>query len=181
LYYFMNKPDSNRSHRRAFFAILVMAMLSMPSLAEAQFVIVTNAKSPIDSLSMQELQKVFKGQAIGPQKDTPLQIIEYDPACDRFYGILYDQNAYAIAKHWLRLIFAGERVKPPKNFTEIAPFLEFLSENRYTIGFLTTKTFLEIKSKIPTFSGNKNIRAVMIDGWNYGDAQYPLKPSKRKK
>lgn len=147
-------------------AVVIFAVFVLRPAAVAQYVIVTNARSTIDSLSMNELQKIFKGQSIGRQNSLPLQILEYDPICDDFYEKLYGQNAYAIAKHWLRLILAGERVQPPKSFSDINKYAEFIAKNENTIGFLAMQTFCSMKKD--------SIKAVVINGQSYRDAKYPL-------
>jgi len=169
----MVKTKKNSLQFCASFAFLLVAILILPSPLEAQFVVVTHAKSDIDSLSLEDLRRIFKGQSIGKQKETPLQIVEFDPACDAFYDKLYGQNAYSIAKHWLRLIFAGERVNPPENFSDLDKFLEYLGKNENTIGFLPQETFAALK--------NKSIKAVVVEGWDGNQSNLlRKKPGRRK-
>lgn len=143
-----------------------------PSWSLAQVVIVVPAKSSIDSLSTKELQKLFKGQ-FESSKETPIQIVEYVPLSDAFYTQLYGLNAYAMGKHWLRLIFSGERALPPKSFSEISRFMRFLVTHDNTIGFLPAQAFQQIH--------NDPIRAVVVDGRDYRHPQYPLQEEARKK
>jgi hypothetical protein len=149
------------------FAIGVLLVVLLPVCASSQIIIVVPAKSKIDSLTSKELQKIFKGEPAGPWQLTPLQIVEFAPAGDDFYMQLYGANAYAIAKHWLRLIFSGARVLPPKNFYEAPKFLSFLAAHDNAIGFLPLELFQQVK--------DYSVRAAIIDGRDYHHPQYLLR------
>lgn len=154
-----------RARSLAFGVLLIVALLAVP--ASSQIIIVVPAKSRIDSLSSKQLQKIFKGEPAGPKQLTPLQIVEFAPAGDDFYMQLYGANAYAIAKHWLRLIFSGARVLPPKSFSEAAKFLSFLAAHDNAIGFLPLELLQPAK--------DTSIRAVIIDGRDSHHPQYLLR------
>jgi hypothetical protein len=159
-------PHHKIPARCLFFGALLIAAL-LPVRAAAQIVVVVPVKSKIDSLSSRELQKIFKGEPAGPKQLSPLQIVELAPASDEFYRQLYGANAYAMAKHWLRLIFSGERVLPPKSFSEAAKFLGFLTAHDNAIGFLPRGFFEQVK--------DNSIRAVSIDGRDFHHPQYLLR------
>lgn len=148
-------------------ALGALLVVFLPVCASAQIIIVVPAKSKIDSLSSKELQKIFKGEPAGPKQLGPLQIVEFAPAGDDFYVQLYGVNSYAIAKHWLRLIFSGSRVLPPKSFSEAAKFISFLAAHDKAIGFLPQDLFQQSKDNF--------IRAVVIDGRDYHHPQYLLR------
>ena len=154
--------------------MVLLFCMTIARSGEAQYVIVTNNRSTIDSLTINQVQKVFKGQPINKVNVQTLQIVEFDPACDAFYQQLYGLNSYSLAKHWLRLIFAGERVYPPKNFTNLVEFNDFIEKNQNAIGFLPRSAYEEVKN-------SAHLRAVVIDGKNYLDPAYPLREAKKKK
>ncbi|MFQ5602832.1 MAG: hypothetical protein ACE5HS_06145 [bacterium] len=133
----------------------------------AQIVIVVPAKSPVDSLSTKTLQKIFKGQPVEKGDGRLFQIVEFSSVSDEFYKKLYNLDAYAIGKHWLRLIFSGERVLPPKNFSAMNKFMKCLLSKGNTIGFLSAEEFKINKSD--------SVRAVVIDGHNFLDPNYTFK------
>ncbi|MDZ7364328.1 MAG: hypothetical protein ONB43_00445 [candidate division KSB1 bacterium] len=151
---------------RSFVTGTLLAAL-LPGTAASQIVVVVPAKSKIDSLSSKDLQKIFKGEPAGPKQLTPLQIVEFAPAGDDFYTQLYGANSYAIAKHWLRLIFSGARVLPPKSFSDAAKFLGYLAAHDNAIGFLPLELLQQAK--------DNSIRAVLIDGRDYHHPQYLLR------
>ncbi|MFQ5864128.1 MAG: hypothetical protein ACE5IW_02755 [bacterium] len=151
------------------FGILVAAI--WPAHARAQIVVVVPATSSIDSLSIKDLQRIFKGQPVKKSDETICQIVEFAPASDAFYKKLYDLDTYSIGKHWLRLIFSGERVLPPKYFSKVNKFLKYLVEHENTIGFLTVEVFNTIKSE--------SIRSVIIEGRSYQDSRYPLRENRK--
>ncbi len=159
-------PDHKILARRFAFGVLLIIAL-LPVCASSQMIIVVPAKSKIDSLSSKELQKIFKGEPAGPGQLTPLQVVEFAPAGDDFYMSLYGANSYAIAKHWLRLIFSGARVLPPKSFSEAPKFLSFLAAHDNAIGFLPLELFQQVK--------DNSVHAVIIDGRDYHHPQYLLR------
>ncbi len=138
----------------------------MPSSSDAQIVVVVSAESTVDSLSFKEVQKIFKGQPIKKTGETPCQVLEFAPSSDAFYNKLYRLDAYTMGKHWLRMIFSGERVVPPKNFSNPKKLLKFLSTREQAIGFITATHYLEMK--------DESIRTVVIDGTRFNQAQYPF-------
>jgi hypothetical protein len=158
-------PHDKILARRLVFGVLLAVLL--PVCAASQIIIVVPAKSKIDSLASKELQKIFKGEPAGPKELVPLQIVEFAAAGDDFYMQLYGANSYAIAKHWLRLIFSGARVLPPKSFSEAAKFLSFLAAHDNAIGFLPLELFQQAK--------DNSIRAVIIDGRDHHHPQYLLR------
>lgn len=157
----------NNRHRLAAYIALAAALWLRPDEAPAQIVIVVPDKSSIDSLSTKELQKLFKGQPVVAGKETPIQIVEFAPISDALYNQLYGLTAYAMGKHWLRLIFSGERVLPPKSYSEIQKFRRFVGTHDNAIGFLPAEAF--------TQAGNDSLRAVIINGRDYRHPQYTLR------
>ncbi|RMI13164.1 MAG: hypothetical protein D6681_06090 [Calditrichaeota bacterium] len=145
---------------------LALIIWLVPEYASAQIVVVVPDKSPLDSLSFKEVQKVFKGQPIDKVEEPP-QVVEYAPAGDAFYQMLYDLTAYAMGKHWLRMIFSGQRVRPPKSFTEVDRLVKYMAEHENTIGFLPRELFEHLE--------DSPIRAVVIDGFRYDHPQYAFK------
>lgn len=151
---------------------LLALTLSTDRLA-AQIVVVVPSSSHVDSLSTTELRKIFMGQRIGKPKETPFQILEFGPVVEVFYKKLYGLGSYAIAKHWLRLIFSGEKVLPPRHFTSSKKFVQYLLRRDNAIGFLPADVFRTIKTD--------SIRAVTIDGRSFLHPQYALSQTSKKK
>lgn len=147
---------------------VVFFLGSVPAEASGQIVVVVPSKSEIDTLSFKDLQKIFKGQRVKALAK-PCQVVEFAPLSDAFYKKLYDLDAYTVGKHWLRLIFSGERVLAPKNFSEIDNFLKYLKEHANAIGFLRAEAFDKLKGD--------PVRAVVIEGFGYQDARYILRDS----
>ncbi len=150
----------------SFINVLCLICL-LGSKAHAQIVIVVPKSSSIDSLTSEELRKIFKGQPIGNPKQYPVQIVEYNDISDDFYRALYGQSAYAMGKYWLRLIFSGERVLVPKSFSNVDRFVDFLKKHDNAIGFLPVDIYNKLDPSV--------IHHVVIDGKKYDDPHYSLK------
>ncbi|RMD95958.1 MAG: hypothetical protein D6814_12285 [Calditrichaeota bacterium] len=153
--------------------IFCLCALAPIEASRAQFVIIAPANSCIDSLSMRQLQKLFKGQPLKTCLEMPVQIVEYAPVSDAFYKKLYGLGVYAIGKHWLRLIFSGERVLPPKSFSEPRKLLKFLHEHENAIGFLPEDVYRKNRQNA--------IKDVVIEGRSHTDSLYVLKAKLKKK
>ncbi len=145
----------------------ILFMLIAPANMWAQFVIVVPQNSSIDSLSHEQLYKAFKGQHLDEKIPQPLQIVEFEPESDDFYEQLYGMNAFAVGKLWLRKIFAGDRVFPPKNFSDLDKYVDFIKKNRRAVGFLSKGKFLKIKQG--------SLKAIVIDMMSYNQPGYRLK------
>jgi hypothetical protein len=146
---------------------LVLALLWLAFFAghaAAQILVVVPAKSKIDSVTSKDLQKLFKGQAASHFPPASFQIVEFAPSNDAFYGRLYNLSAYVMGKHWLRVIFAGERVLPPKSFSEAAQFFKFFAEHDNALGFLPA----ELLPQAPPGT----LRALVVEGRDYSHAEY---------
>lgn len=144
---------------------VLLTVLAQTTLASAQLVLVVSKESPIDSLSAKEIRKIFKGQSLVHAGNRPLQVVEYSPERERFYKILYDQSSYSIAKHWLRLIFSGERVVPPKSFSDPKRLCKYVSQAQNAVSFLPRSLFEEYRYDYA-------IKAVVVDGRHYQDRDY---------
>jgi len=160
----MSHPKGTWNH---FLLLAILVVVLTPLCSPAQTVVVVPATSRFDSLSFKDLQKIFKGQSVDASKGVPLQIVEYGPASDEFYTQLYEQNAYTIGKHWLRLIFSGERVLPPKSVSKIEKFVRILTARENAIGFLPAAVFEKVRKEA--------IRAIVVDGRDYRHPQYGLR------
>ncbi|KAA3617934.1 MAG: hypothetical protein DWQ05_07770 [Calditrichaeota bacterium] len=151
---------------RNFVLIFLFISLATAGTVSAQFVIVAHKDCAIDSLSRKDLHKLFKGQVINAPAAQPLQVVEFEPVSDQFYGQLYGMNSFAVGKHWLRLIFAGERVLPPKNFSDLQRFVDFLLKQKRGVGFLPLATFKQLKSD--------SLKALVIENKSYLQRGYRL-------
>lgn len=151
---------------------LFLAGLLLPPAARSQFVIVVPKSSCIDSLSMKELEGYFKGSPVKPCSASPTQIVEFSPASEKFYQKLYGVSSYSIGKHWLRQIFSGERVLPPKSVHALEAFIAYMQKYENTIGFLPREIFVKGKKSA--------LRAVVIEGHTYRDPDYALRDGFKK-
>ncbi|MFQ5640409.1 MAG: hypothetical protein ACE5IR_20710 [bacterium] len=138
----------------------------IPASARAQFVVVVPEKSPVDSLSLNELRMVFKGFSIDTDQKTPFRIVDFDPVSNDYYNVLYGAGADTMAKYWLRLIFTSNRVLPPKNFSNAHKLKTFIETHDDAIGFLPLSLFEKIKGT--------GIRALIINGRSYHSELYLL-------
>ncbi len=142
-----------------------------PGCLQAQIVIVVPTSSDIDSLSSDELKLIFQGESSTGGSHGLSQVVEFGPAGDDFYQLLLKTDAYGMGKRWLRLVFSGAKVLPPKRFTNARKFLRYLKKHDNAIGFLPIDALLN--------AGSDSVRAVVIDGLDHTQTRYLFKQSSR--
>jgi len=148
-------------------SLFVLALtMAAPTRVAAQIILVVPARSTVDSLSLRQVRSLFKGRQPESLGNELIQLVEYAPSADEFYGILYHLDSHAIGKLWLRLIFAGARVRPIKSFSGPEKFLKFVATTENALGFISSRY-------IRRASGD-SLKTVSIDGHHFTDKDYPL-------
>jgi hypothetical protein len=92
-----------------------------------------------------------------------IQVVEFTPIRKEFYERVLDMSESRVKRHWIGVLFAGERTVPPKEFHEVAELREFLAANSNAIAF------------IPLSQVAAPLKVVSVDGFSPSSAGYPLK------
>lgn len=131
--------------------------------ATTPIAVVVGQKSPLQNLSMSDLRRVYLGEAARLDKVEGVQVVEFTPIRREFYERVLDMSEARFKRHWIGLLFAGERTVPPKEFHEVAEVREFLAANPNAIAF------------IPLNQVAAPLKVVSVDGFSPSSAGYPLK------
>jgi ABC-type phosphate transport system substrate-binding protein len=115
---------------------LVLLLLCIACRANADWLVVVGAESPIDKLSAKQVADIFLARtrsldAVG--RVTPLQLGD-DERYD-FYQRISSKTPAQINSYWTALIFTGKG-KPPKVLRDRGQWLDTLSHDPGAISFL---------------------------------------------
>jgi hypothetical protein len=125
---------ANRS--RLLFA-LILALLAWTRV-EADMVVVVNAKSGVERLSMDEVVNIYMGryrQLPSGLPAVPVDQPDAMPEKARFYRLLVNKDLSEINAYWARLIFSG-KTSPPRQARSAAEVVEWVAKQRGGIAYL---------------------------------------------
>jgi ABC-type phosphate transport system substrate-binding protein len=117
--------------------LLGLALLPWWS-ANADLVVVVNAKSGVDKLSVDEVINIVMGRYRQLPSGIPAQPIdqpESQPERARFYRLLVNKDLPEINAYWARLIFSG-KTRPPQQANSQAEVVNWLASQRGAIGYM---------------------------------------------
>lgn len=130
---------------RCFFVLLAgLALLAPTGLlwAQQQFVVIVNASNPVETLSRQEVSRMFlktrtrwdHGERVR-SSDLP----ESSETRQTFSYVVHGQSSRRIEEHWQTLIFSGREVPPPKKASE-EEVVDYVGRHLGGIGYVSPGT-----------------------------------------
>ena len=117
---------------------LTLALLFLSQAARSDVVVIVSAKSPIASLSADQVTRIFLGKSTAfPNHDPAYPIDQPQGAAvrDEFYEKVVHKDASQLAAYWAKIIFTGEG-RPPKLVKGDKEVVRTISENPGAIGYL---------------------------------------------
>ncbi len=106
--------------------------------AEADMVVVVNARSGVERLTQDDVINIFLGryrQFPSGLAALPVDQPENLPEKARFYRVLVNKDLPEINAYWARLIFSG-KTSPPYQAKSAAGVMDWLARNRGAIGYI---------------------------------------------
>lgn len=126
-----------RSLLRSFLlAGLVFWLVSGP--AQADLVVVVNARSGVAAMTRNEIINVFFGrnrQFFNGLEAQPVDLVDVHPDRARFYAALVGKELSEVNAYWSRQLFSG-RMQPPPRVASPEEVLKWVSARPGGIGFL---------------------------------------------
>jgi len=120
-------------------SILIGLALSLTSeIAMSDVVVVVSAKSPVMTLSKNQLLDIFLGKVSRYPDGTeamPLDQAEGSGARNEFYARAADKSAAQIKAYWSKIIFTG-RGQPPPMVSNSIEVKKRIRENPAAIGYI---------------------------------------------
>lgn len=112
--------------------LLLASGLAMTSIANAEVVVVVNAKHPAASMTAEQIADVYLG------KDTSYAAFDLpDSAAQRnqFYAKVVGKDAAQVKAIWARLVFTG-KAQPPKAVANSAEVVKLVASNDKGIAYV---------------------------------------------
>ncbi|HEV7839938.1 MAG TPA: hypothetical protein VGO75_17835, partial [Gemmatimonadaceae bacterium] len=104
--------------------------------APTPIALVVSQRSSIRNLSMDDLRRIYLGEAGRVDNVQGIQVVEFIPIRREFYERVLIMSEARVKRHWIGLLFAGEATVPPKEFRELADLREYLAGNPSAIAFV---------------------------------------------
>ncbi len=121
------------------FAFVIVLTFSLGSgAARADVVAVVSSRSPITSLSKQQVADIFLGKTARFPDGTPAVPIDQAEGTgprDEFYLQFTGKSAAQVKAHWSKIIFTG-RGQPPKVVMDSAEIVKLLASTPNGIGYV---------------------------------------------
>ncbi len=120
--------------------LLLLAALLLSPLAQADpgLVLVVNARSGVDRLTLDDAVNIFMGryrQLSSGMAALPIDQPDNHPEKARFYRLLVNKDLAEINAYWARLIFSG-KTSPPHQAKSSAEILDLLARQPGAIAYL---------------------------------------------
>lgn len=118
------------------FMFTIATLLSQAAWSEVA--IVVNPENPINSITKDEVVKIFLGKTNkfpNGDKATPVDQTEGNSIRDEFYSKVVNKTPSQLNSYWSRLIFTGKG-QPPKAVEDDEEMLEEVNFELDTIGYV---------------------------------------------
>jgi ABC-type phosphate transport system substrate-binding protein len=115
-----------------------IALSLAASTAMAEVVPIVSAKSPVMSLSRDQLTDIFLGKVSrfpNGLPAVPIDLAEGSAVRDEFYGRFFGKTSAQIRAFWAKVIFTG-RGQPPREVPDGAAMKRLVVENINAIGYV---------------------------------------------
>ena len=119
--------------------LLLAALLTATSVAQAGVVVVMSSKSDVSSLSKAQVAQIFmaKTDALpNGRVAKPVDQAEGSAARNEFYDKVADKSAAQMKAYWSQLTFTG-KAQPPRKVSGDAAVKAALGENPAAIGYIS--------------------------------------------
>ena len=119
-------------------SLVAAALFSLANLAAAELVVVVNPKSPLASMTADQVSAIFLGKTSTLPSGgtaTPVDLPESSAARDQFYSKAAGKTSAQVKATWARLTFSG-KAQPPKELATAADVKKFVAGNPDAIGYI---------------------------------------------
>lgn len=127
-------------------------MLVFVNIAYADVVVIVSAKSPITSLSADQVSKIFLGKSATFPNRKPAYPIDQQIGSavrDEFYAKVVHKDSSQLAAYWAKIIFTGEG-RPPKLIVGDKAVVKTIADNPDAIGYIESSSL------------NHSVKAVLV-------------------
>ena len=119
-------------------SLLLAGLVTLSNLAAAEIVVIVNPKSPLASMTPDQVSAIFMGKTNTlPSGSTaaPADLPEGNAARDQFYSKAAGKSSSQVKATWARLTFSG-KATPPKEVPSAAEVKKFVAANPEAVGYI---------------------------------------------
>lgn len=94
--------------------LIALTLTATTAFAQAELVVVTSASSPVTSIPLSQLSRIFLGQSSAYPDGSPAIPLDINgDARNQFYREVLKKTPEQVEKYWARMIFTG-KAQPPR-------------------------------------------------------------------
>lgn len=119
-------------------SFVMTGLLALAQSASAQVAVIVNPKSPIASMTPEQVSAVFMGKSNTlPSGSTavPADLPDSSGSREQFYSKAAGKTSAQVKATWARLTFSG-KATPPKELGTAADVKKFVANNPDAIGYI---------------------------------------------
>lgn len=119
--------------------LIVLFLFTLPTfLSGGEVVVIANASNGVDTISKQDIKEIFLGEKILWKDGSKIKIADNldKTTAKEFYSIYTGKESSRIKKIWIKKMLRG-KMSPPESFKNIDELLDFVSNKKYCIGFIS--------------------------------------------
>lgn len=118
--------------------LATLMLASGLSFAKAEVVLVVSAKSPVSSLSPNQVTDIFLGKTDELPNGAPIMPVDQSESSkekEEFYKRYTNRTLSQIRAYWSKQIFTGKG-EPPREINDSEQLKKFLAEHPNSIGYI---------------------------------------------
>jgi len=119
-------------------SLVAAGLIALTNLACAELVVIVNPKSPLASMTSEQVSAIFLGKTNTlPSGATaaPVDLPESSAVREQFYSKAAGKTSAQVKATWARLTFSG-KAQPPKELATAADVKKFVAGNPDAIGYI---------------------------------------------
>ncbi len=147
-----------KTKKRLYYVFAVLALVlfqpALSAMAQAEVTIIANPSVPIDTVTKDELKKIYMGKIVkwvgGEQINSVL--LNVKDVHNEFVTKYIKKTPAQFDNYWRMMIFSGKGIRP-QAFNNEQDLIEFVAKTKGAIGYVLSTGQLE-KIKILGITGN---------------------------
>ncbi|GAB1259242.1 phosphate ABC transporter substrate-binding protein [Aurantivibrio plasticivorans] len=117
--------------------LIFIMTLFMPIAVVAEVAVVVAASSPLSSIDLKELEKLYlgKSKSLGDVSVSALNQVDSSDVTTEFNRVLLNKSNSQVKAYWSKLVFTGKGT-PPKEFNSDSEVIQALKNDSSAIGYI---------------------------------------------
>jgi hypothetical protein len=136
--------------------------LAMPAALSAQLRVIAHPSYPESDISVRDLGRLYRGEYSALVSGQRAVLAEQGPARVRYVRTVTGMDDDQFRRHWIRIVFAGTPVQPPRGFSDADAVCAFVARTPGAMAIVDGRC-------------DGSVKTLSVNGKSVGDAQYPLR------